>query len=232
MLSPFSIEQPWSLHWQRLPSNLKTIHYVNDKSPKECAALDAIAEVGIIGGRQLARIFRLPKKRQKQMVREQKIVRHEVHVNKQIIPVYTLGQTGAVITDVPYEPNYWVVYQIRDVLKRVLFFELYQYFHESTIMPAPEPFVGAIELNGKPFYIYVSRGDVQDLLMYLKWKGRSFSERLIVITESMKHIEPLKMYAEDMKLRVTTDQDLMAGKTEIQNVFYFLGQQGEFVKEA
>src|SRR5699024_6247623 len=232
MSSPFSIEHPWTLHWQRLPSNLKTIHYVNDKSSKERAALDALAKVGIIGGKQLFRLFRLQKKRLKQMVREQKIVRHELHVNKQIIPVYTLGQTGAIMTDVPYEPNYWVIYQTRDVLKRLLFFELYQYFHGSTIMPAPEPFVGAIELNGKPLYIYVSRGDVKDLLIYLKWKGRSFNERLIIITESMKHIEPLKMYAKDMKLRITTDQDLMADKTDIQSMFYFLDKQGECVKEA
>ncbi|QKY69419.1 hypothetical protein [Lentibacillus sp. CBA3610] len=231
MLSPFSIEQPWTLHWQRLPSNLKPIHYVNDKSPKERAALDALAKVGIIGGKQLFRLFRLQKKRLKQMVREQKIVRHEMRCNKQIMPVYTLGQTGAVITNVSYEPNYWVAYRLSDVLKRLVFFELYQYFQASTIVPAPEPFAGAIERNGKLFYIYSARGDVEDLMMHLKWQGPSLNERLIVITEAIKHLEPLKMYAKAIKLRVTTDEDLMASGFNFANMFYFLDERGEIVKE-
>ncbi|TMN20930.1 hypothetical protein [Lentibacillus cibarius] len=232
MSRPFSIEQPWTLHWQRLPSNLKTIHYVNDRSPKECAALDALAKVGVIGGKQLSRLFRLQKKRLKQMAREQKIVRHEMRVNKQIMPVYTLGQTGAFITNVSYEANYWVVYQTKGVLKRLMFFELYQFFPGAVITPAPQPFIAAIEWKGKPFYVYVCRGDIKDLLLHLKWKGSSFNERMIAITESMKHIEPLKMYAKDMKLRITTDKDLMGGDKDFQNVFYLLDEQGEFIKEA
>ncbi len=144
-------------------SNLKTINYINGESPKECAALDALAKVGIIRGKQLARLFRLPKKRQKRMVKEQKIVRHEMHVNKQIIPIYTLGQTGAIVTDVPYEANYWVKYQTKDVLKRLMFFELYQFFPGAVIIPAPQPFIAAIEWKGKPFYVYVCRGDIKDL---------------------------------------------------------------------
>ncbi|GAB3051349.1 hypothetical protein [Virgibacillus ainsalahensis] len=232
MTSPFSLERPWELHWKRLPSNLRSINYINNESPKECAALGAIAKVGIIGGRQLSRLFRLPKKRLKRMEREQKIVRHEMHVNKQIIPIYTLGQAGAVITNVPYEPNYWVEYQTKDVLKRVLFFELYYYFPDAKIIPTPEPFVGAIEFHGNPFYIYVSRGGIKDLIMYLKWKGSPFAERMIVITESLKHIQPLVMHAKDMKLRTTTDQNLLAGESNIQNMFYLLDEKGAFVQEA
>ncbi|MFC2950021.1 hypothetical protein [Virgibacillus sediminis] len=227
MTSPFSIEQPWELHWKRLPSNLKKINYVNDESPKECAALEAMAKIGIVGGRQLSRLFRLPKKRLKRMVREQKIVRHELHVNKQVMPVYTLGQVGAVIAGVPYEPNYWVEYQTKDVLKRLMFFELYPYFPNSTILPAPEPFTGAIEFQGKLFHIYVSRGDIKELIMHLKWKGIGH-ERLIIVAESLKHLQSLKMYARELKLRITTDEDLHAGEGKL---FYLLNQYGEFVKE-
>ena len=36
-------------------------------------------------------------------------------------------------------------------------------------------------INEKPIYIYVVRGDVNDLLMYLKWDGKNFNERLIII---------------------------------------------------
>ncbi|MFC2947587.1 hypothetical protein [Virgibacillus sediminis] len=227
MTSPFSIKRPWELHWKCLPSNLRKMNYVNGESPKECAALDAIAKVGIIGGRQLSRLFRLPKKRLKRMEREQKIVRHELRVNKQTIPVYTLGQVGAVITEVPYESNYWVEYRTKDVLKRLMFFELYPYFPESAILSAPGPFTGAIEFQGKLFHIYVSRGDIKDLIMHLKWKGIG-QERLIIVAESLNHLQPLKIYAKEMKLRITTDEDLQAGEGKL---FYLLNQDGEFVKE-
>lgn len=165
------------------------------------------------------------------MEREQKLVRHEIHKGKEIIPIYTLGQAGAIITNVPtYKPNYWVEYRPKDVLKHVLFFELYYYFPNSKITPTPEPFVGAIESQGKLFYIYVSRGDIKDLVMYLKWKGSPFTERMIILTESLQHIQPLAIHAKDMTLRVTTDQELLAGEGGIQNLFY-LHEKGKFIKE-
>ena len=40
--------------------------------------------------------------------------------------------------------------------------------------------VGRSNFNGKPIYVYVVRGDVNDLLMYLKWDGKNFNERLII----------------------------------------------------
>ena len=46
------------------------------------------------------------------MIIEKKIVRHEIHRNKQVIPIYTLGINGAVVAglDDCYESNYWVEY--------------------------------------------------------------------------------------------------------------------------
>ena len=35
-------------------------------------------------------------------------------------------------------------------------------------------------------YIYVLRGDIQDLMVFLKW--REFNERMIIITESLPHL--------------------------------------------
>ncbi len=71
---------------------------MNGESPKERKVLEAIAAVGLIGGgAQLSRLFSLDKKRLKRMVIEKKIVRHEIHRNKQVIPVFTLGINGAVI---------------------------------------------------------------------------------------------------------------------------------------
>src|SRR5690606_31962986 len=97
-----------------------------------------------------------------------------------------------------YDINYWVKYQTEDVLKRMLFFRLYQHFFVDkgqvdegslSIMPTPDPFIGSIQFNENSLYVYVIRGDVNDFLMYMKWKGQSFNERLIIIAEEIRHLE-------------------------------------------
>lgn len=231
-ISPYSLSHEWNLHWTRMPSNMRESDYINGESPKERKALEALAAVGIIEGAQLFRLFSLDKKRLKRMVLEKKIVRHELKRNKQIIPIFTLGINGAVIGGLKdsYDSNYWVEYKIEDVLKRLLFFQLFQHFAGSKVLPTPEPFSGAIGFKGKPIYVYVVRGDVSDLLMYLKWKGNLFNERLILITESIRHLEKLKMIAERLKLRGILDLDLQDVSFRLENSYY-LNEYSEFVGE-
>lgn len=231
--SPFSLSHQWSLHWTRIASNIKRSDYVNGESPKERKALEALAAVGIIGGVQLFRLFSLDKKRLKRMVAEKKIVRHEIHRNKQVLQVFTLGINGAVIAGLKdsYESNYWVEYKIEDVLKRLLFFQLFQRFPKAKFLPTQEPFSGVIQFEGKPIYVYVVRGDVNDLLMYLKWNGKNFNERLIIITESIKHLQPLKISAAKLKLRIALDMDLRDEVKDLQKLFYFLDESGEFISD-
>ncbi|MCM3711044.1 hypothetical protein [Sporosarcina luteola] len=232
-ISPYSLSHNWSLHWTRIPSNIKRSPFVNGESPKERKALEALAAVGLIGGTQLTRMFSLDKKRLKRMVAEKKIVRHEIHRNKQVIPIYTLGINGAVVAglDDCYESNYWVEYKTEDVLKRLLFFQLYKHFPESKVQPTKEPFSGVIQFQGKRIYVYVVRGEVNELLMYLKWSGKHFDERLIVITESIRHLQPLKPIVDTLKMRVTVDVDLLKDIEELQDLFYFVDDNGQFVNE-
>lgn len=232
-ISPYSLSHEWSLHWTRIPSNNKRSPFVNGESPKERKALEALAAVGLIGGTQLTRIFSLDKKRLKRMVTEKKIVRNEIHRNKQVAPIYTLGINGAVVLglDECYESNYWVEYKTEDVLKRLLFFQLLKHFPESKVQPTQEPFSGAIQFQGKSIYVYVVRGEVKDLLMYLKWRGKHFDERLIVITESIRHLEPLKPITGTLKMRATVDVDLLKGIEDLHNLFYFVDGNGKFVSE-
>lgn len=229
----FSLAHEWRLHWTRIPSNIKCSDYVNRESPKERRALEALAAVGLIGGVQLFRLFSLDKKRIKRMVAEKKIVRHEIHRNKQVLQVFTLGINGAVIAGLndSYESNYWVEYKTEDVLKRLLFFQLLQHFPKAKILPTQEPFSGVIQFQGKPIYVYVVRGDVNDLLMYLKWNGKNFNERLIIIAETIKHLQPLKVSAATLKLRVALDEDLRDEVKDLQKLFYFLDESGEFISE-
>lgn len=67
-LSPFSIEHNWKLNWTKVPEYIKPFKYVNNESPKERRALEALACIGVIGGLQLSRLFSLDKKRKKKMV--------------------------------------------------------------------------------------------------------------------------------------------------------------------
>lgn len=232
-ISPYSLSHEWSLHWSRIPSNIKRSPLVNGESPKERKAIEALAAVGLIAGTQLTRIYSLDKKRLKRMVAEKKIVRHEIHRNKQVIPIYTLGINGAVVAGLneSYESNYWVEYKTEVVLKRLLFFQLYKHFPESKVLPTQEPFSGAIQFQGKSIYVYVVRGEVNDLLMYLKWSGKYFDERLIVITESIRHLQPLKTIADTLKMRVTVDVDLLKDIEDLHNLFYLLDENGKFVNE-
>ncbi|MBO0589408.1 hypothetical protein [Sporosarcina sp. E16_8] len=232
--SAFSLSHEWNLHWTRIPSNIKVSDYINGESPKERKALEALAAVGIIEGAQLFRLFSLDKKRLIRMVLEKKIVRHELKRNKQIIPIFTLGINGAVIVGLKdcYDSNYWVEYKIEGVLKRLLFFQLFQHFPGSQILPTQDPFSGAIEFKGKPIYVYVVRGDVSDLLNYLKWRVQHFNERLIIVAESLQHLQSIIVNIVKIKVRVIIDMDMRGEVDDVQSQLYYLNSKGEFEKEA
>lgn len=224
--SPFSLAHDWTLHWKR---DYSRGWAVKGESPIEQKALQALGAVGIIGGFQLLRLFlKRDKNRRRKIVQEKKIIRHEVQKGNQCIPIYTLGINGAAMASMSdYKPNYWVNYTIEDVLKRLLFFQLYEKFPDAHIVPAPAPFVGAVSFKSNLLYVYVVRGDMTDLLMHLKWNR--FAERLIIVTESLNHLQPLNVYASDLKIRVTTDDDL---RGDFQNLFYFWdGNDNDWVKE-
>ena len=150
------------------------------------------------------------------MVRHGKIMRHDIKQNNKLIPIFTLGPNGAdMINLANYKQGYWLTYDVSDVLKRLLFFELFHKFPKARLTPAPAPFVGAIQYRKNTFYVYVVRGDMNDLLMHLKWE--TSSKRMIIITESINHLQPLNIYANDLHVRVTTDKDL--GES-FQKMFY------------
>jgi len=232
-ISPYSLSHEWNLHWTRIPSNIKRSDYINGESPKERKALEALAAVGIIEGVQLFRLFSLDKKRLKRMVTERKIVRHELIRNKQTIPIFTLGINGAVIGGMidSYDSNYWVEYKVEDVLKRLLFFQLYKHFAGLKILPTPEPFSAAINFKDRPIYVYVARGDLSDFFMYLKWSSKKNNERIIIITESFRHLQQLKLKEESIKLRFSLDMDLQNNVADFRKNLYLIDKSGYFANE-
>lgn len=229
-ISPFSLSHDWAIHWDRLPSNFREGPILGQIAKNEEEALNAIASVGIISSSQMFNLFRLNRNRLKRMVERNRLVQHEIVLNnKQRISLYTLGVNGAKITKlVGYEVNYWVEYTITDVLKRLLFFSFYERFYPVKLLPAIDPFVGTVLINEKPMYVYVLRGDVNDLMMYLKWNH--LNERLIIVTESLSFLEQLKPFLHDLQLRVILDHSIMNKEQAIQKSFY-LFKNNEFQPE-
>src|SRR5690606_39126517 len=101
-----------------------------------------------------------------------------------------------------------------DVLKRMVFFKLYEAFldYEPEIVPSPDPFVGAMLIGQKLYHVFVARDDVYDLLLYMKW-NRNPEQRIIVVAEKLEYLSPLNPFLADFKVRATTDEDLTDGKS-------------------
>lgn len=229
-ISPFSLEHDWAVHWRRIPSNFQEAPILGQIAKNEEEAIRAVACVGIITANQLFNIYSLSRKKVIRMVKRHRLVEHELVMNnKHKISIYSLGVNGAKIAEVMgYEHNYWVKYTIKDILKRLLFFTFYERFYPNELLIAPEPFIGSIMINNKPMYVYVVRGDLNDITMYLKWN--TLNERLIIITESLSHLEQLKPYLHNVKLRVILDNCVIDKNKPLNQSFYLL-DDNEFKKE-
>lgn len=229
-LSPFSVSHEWSLKWHRLPSNFKRLKYFNGESPIEIRALKALASVGVISKKQLMSIYGIKEQRLKRMIGEHKLVKHELKLPSLIIPIYTLGENGAIMAGVEeiYQSNYWVKFRAEDVLKCVSFFQLVALFEKLTdqeveVRATTKPFTGVIHMGGKnQLHVYVLRGDTNDLATYIKWNEDYFDRRLIVVTESLNHLKPILADLSDWKVRYILDEDVFNGTGNLQELFYYL----------
>lgn len=214
-VSPFSIQHRWELEWKRIlsrPLSKQRPGIVFDtNSRKERKALEAIACVGLIEGKQLQHIFKLKKPQLQRMERFHLIMKHVIRKNGQNVLFYTLGPASAEKIVPGFIPNYWVEYRIEDVLNRFMFFGLYDLLKQqkANIGPAPLPFTGTLEINGNLLYVYCTRGDTKDLQLWLKWKP--FTERMIIVTEHLHHLNPLDIFLQtkNLKIRAITDEQLM-----------------------
>lgn len=229
-ISPFSLENDWTVFWKRIPSNFKERPILGEVAKDEQEALEGVASVGLISATQLLEIYSLGRGKVKRMVDRNRLVQHQIVMNKKNrITIYSLGVNGAKIVGVNgYEHNYWVEYKTTDILKRLLFFSFYKRVYPNDLLVAPKPFIGSIMINNNPMHVYVIRGSTNDLMMYLKWN--TFNERLILITESLSYLEQLKPFLYDLRLRVILDENVVDHSESLSNSFYFL-EGDEFKKE-
>lgn len=223
-ISSFSVCHEWSLYWKK-DGNPQSSRIIYCESQKEQALLKALASVDVIGRKSLLEIFDINKQRAKRMCFEGKLVEHKIHMAKRQLCIYTLGKVGAELIDVAgYKANYWLQLEVADVLKRLVYYHLYSYLPDMQIGPAVKPFVGSLTNGENQLFVYVLRGNCNDLLQFLKW-DENFSERLIIVTESLSHVEPAIPFllASKTNVRIAEDLDLDLYTDEpIQSSFYFI----------
>lgn len=223
MGNDFSLVHDWKLSLKRIPSSFRPNKYYTIQSMAERKSLEALASVGVIGKNQLRFIFGLKSKEVRDMIDMHKLVEHKLireadeEVDDISITIYTLGINGAKAIKLDaFENNYWMLYSTEDVLKRLLFFKLHERFKMNKVIPTPEPFVSAIQSNDGLVYVYVLKDSIDDLLRYLKWEANK-RHRIILITESLKHLETLELYLKNVEIRIVIEEDLIAGK---ENIFH------------
>lgn len=231
-INPFSLEHNWAVYWERLRSNFRADPRVNIHSMREKKALEALSAVGVIGEKQLSRLFSLSSREIDNMKRTFKIMKHKLkRGGSSEIPIYTLGIRGAMALKLDaYESNYWTTYTIKDVMKRLLFFQLYHYFPKLKLLPAPSPFVASLLSNDNIINVYIMKGNAHELLHYLKWESNS-NHRLMIVAESLNHLSELEMFLPKVKIRVALESDLMNQSSTKDDIFYtFDKEKAEFVR--
>lgn len=237
--SPFSKARNWRISWRRIPSSYKRLINFHPGNEREHRAITALAHTGLISSKHLRDVFRIDKEQQKKMEKGDKIVRHTIQSDNLTIPMYSLGENGAIIAGLHdmYESNYWVEYQTNDVLKRFLFFEYFnllkQRFPDIQTVATPKPFVAGIQFsNGDIMYVYVAKGDTSDMQTYLKWGKKSINNQImVVIGESLVHVDSFKMFLEGLRVRILIEDDLFTQHENFNDYFYLLNDEGIFIKE-
>lgn len=223
-LSPFSLQHNWSVNWSRA-LKIRGTERIIGESQKELLAMQALSAVNVIGLGQLFKRFGIDRKRAEKMCAEKKLVKHVVYQNRQNMVIYTLGEIGAKIINEPnYQIDYWLQYGIKDVLKRLAFYNLFLCFDNAKVERSLKPFTGIIKKGDTKLFVYVLRDQGKDLEHFLLYHDY-FTERVIIVAEEIDHLNQLlpTLIESKIKLRVALDMDIYKQKEKsIRDKFYYL----------
>ena len=176
------------------------------RTEKEEHIMQHLNILQVITHKQLRLRFKASDKQIENMVRKQLLVKHRLFKNEQEWFIYSLLDAS----------NFWVAYQMEDVLKRLvgvdLYFELNQKLpFELKLTASVYPFIYQIEMNGHLYEVYVDRGDTSDLLHFIE-RNQSVCKgmRMFIAGEKVNHLNSLgvAIQSNTIKVRAVTDSKL------------------------
>lgn len=219
-LSPFQRVDVFNLSWTTLPTGYHRKTNFPICTEEEQQALEALSYVGLIPRNVLERVFNLTRNQINNMVKQSKLVAHSMSSgsNSFSIPFYSLGENGALAIGIhaSYRLNYWREYQVKDVLKRLLYFRFFEKLisdgHKIKVKPivAGMPFVASFEyVNGDKVLVYVAKGSIDDLTTYYKWaKSKELSHRLFLVLERFEQLDMFERIFSKIPCRIVLENEL------------------------
>lgn len=215
--SPFTVSLQTELHWETMttreqPSKESLLNYSEDIETLCCD----LAVVGLIGSVQVRRIyFSNNKNRLNKAVDLKYLKKHEMTRGNNKIPVFTLGAVGMCIANGNMDiANVWKTYNKYDVLRKLVFFQLYgsmkQEDNKITMVNAEKPFEAVINRNGKDFHVLVVRGNENEINQFFRYEADKIPKRILIVVEDLNQLMPLQNILKPFfyRIRVTTDHDL------------------------
>src|SRR5699024_3133905 len=170
---------------------------------------------------QLMIIIRVDEKQVRAMEKRFRILGHKLIRNKSTkTTLYTLNVKGVIAIKLDnYKPNYWLQYFPDDVLKRIIFFQTYENLPRQPIIATPSPFVGGIDNGGAMIYVYISKGNNDDLIRYLKFEQQT-NQRIVLVVETLGQLRTMEEYIKKLRVRVVIENDLLKNENIDTNIFY------------
>lgn len=202
--SPFSIDHDWRF----VPTLLEddSAGHAPIRVSQETVALRAIGYIGIIGSVQIGRLFGFKRHHIRRMIAEKKLVQHALYKNKNTIPVFTTGPRASKLLGLPYENNRWHSWTTEQILQKLVYFQLCCSLQDKQkiyqIHEGAYPFAGKIEIAGEIRQVLVIRKPIEKLGDQIRHQ----TNPIIVVVESLAHVQPYNELLNDARLLL--DEDL------------------------
>jgi hypothetical protein len=235
-VSPFSVTTATEMKWETMTSreqpSKEALLNCSDNMANFCKDL---AVVGMIGSIQALRIyFQMNKTKLNRAVDQNILKKHLIIRGNNPVPVYTLGPAGMFLaTNDLLLANEWKTYDKYEVLRKLVFFQLYGNLkglnEDVKILPSEKPFTAAINRNGKEFHILTVRGNENEINQFFKHEQQKIPQRILVVVEEFNHLKPVQAILKPFsdRIRLTTDLDL---NEPFERMFYHF-KDNVWVKE-
>ncbi|GBF34587.1 hypothetical protein DCCM_3706 [Desulfocucumis palustris] len=156
------------------------------------------------------------------------LLRHVLKNKNKTMVIYTLGPAGCKLLNKPYQPNWWARVELKEILKILVFNQLYLRIHhsmDSKALQAPYPLTSVIIINNREFPVLVVRGDIGEIAREVRWADLN---RAMVICEEHEQIEKIALNI-NIPARFTTDYELCF--KSLNEAFYSYNREADTVEK-